>query len=77
MIQLIFQVLQAGLTLWDDILKQKYINQLLSLQKAYNEEINKPDSARSDAALDDIEFQLHILGIAFSSSVASKNTGNQ
>ncbi len=77
MIELIFKVLDTGLSLWLSMEKSKYVDKLMSLKKDYYLELNKPINDRSDAVLDNIEFELRILGLAFSSSAASQNTSTQ
>lgn len=73
MIQVIFNVLQAALQLWENKEKTKYVDKLISLRKSYHEEINKSPDTRSDAVLDDIEFELRVLSIAFSTTVTGSN----
>lgn len=73
MIETLFNVLNAGLSLWLSKEKTKYVDKLISLRKDFYEEYKKPADRRSDAVLDDIEFQLRILSIAFSSTVGAEN----
>lgn len=73
MIETIFSVLNTGLSLWLNHEKTKYVDKLIKLREQYNAEINKPTESRSDAALDDILFDLRILGLAFSASVSQQN----
>jgi hypothetical protein len=77
MIESIIGLLTAGLTLWSDKEKHKYIDQLISLKKRYYEEYNKPENVRSDAALDDISFSLRVLGDSFAARIGTSNTPNQ
>lgn len=77
MIETILGVLTAAFTLWDDLEKDKYVNQLVSLKEQYYAEFNKPVADRSDAVLDNIEFQLRILAVGFTASVGAKNTQNK
>lgn len=70
----LLQVLLAGLQLWTDKEKTKYVDQLMKLKKEYYEEVNKPDDKRDDAVLDNLEFQLRLLGSAFASGVIQSNT---
>jgi len=76
MIDAIFKILGAGLSIWESKEKRKYIDRMMSLQKSYYEEINKPFNQRDNAALDDIEFQLRTLGLAFASSAGKPDTGS-
>lgn len=74
MIAALFEALSAGLSLWQSIESRKYLDKLLSLKKKWYEEYNKDPSIRSDAVLDDIEFELRILSTAFSTSVREQNS---
>lgn len=65
----LFEALAAGLTLWKDKNASKYLDNVLKLQRDWLEEYNKPLAQRSNATLDDIEQQLHIISKFFSSSV--------
>ena len=77
MIETILGVLTAAFTLWDDILKDKYVGKLVSLKEQYYAEFNKPADQRSDAVLDNIEFELRVLANSFAASVGAKNTQNK
>ena len=74
MIDTIFQILATALDIWDNHEKTKYIDKLMSLKKDYYEETNKPADSRSDAAIDDIVFNIRLLGLAFSSAAGTKNS---
>lgn len=74
MVDVVFEVLAAGLHLWGDKLKTRYVDKLISLKEKYNEEINKPESSRSDAVIDGITFELRTLSLAFGASVSTTNT---
>lgn len=69
MFGLVLQVLGAGLTLWDDKEKNKYVDKLLSLKEQYYAEYNKPIDIRSDAILGNLEFELRLLATGFASSI--------
>lgn len=77
MIETIFSILQSALHIWEDKEKTKYLDKLMSLKKDYYEEYNKPLAERSDAVLDNISFELRILGTAFSASVGTPNAPNK
>lgn len=77
MITLIFQILASALQIWEDKEKTKYVDQLISLKEQYYEEINKPAASFNEAAIDDITFQLRILGLAFTASIATTNSSIQ
>lgn len=74
MVESVIALLQAGLTLWVDKNKTKYLDKFMSLKRDYYEEINKPQGKRSNARLDNITFELELLGAAFSSSVVQKDS---
>ncbi len=70
-------VLEAALRLWDDKEKHKYQDKLLALKKAYYEEYNKNPERRSDAVLDNLDFELRILSSGFvSASIGKQNAAN-
>lgn len=71
--EMIMQLLQTGLNLWDDKEKNKYVDKLMKLKQDYYVEINKPQAERDDAILDNIEFELRNLSIAFSTTVGKQN----
>jgi hypothetical protein len=69
----LFEALAAGLTLWKDKNATKYLDDVLKLQKEWVDEYNKPREKRSNANLDHIEQQLHIISKLFTSSVRGKD----
>lgn len=71
MVEAIFQALAAGLSLWKSIEQRKYIDKLASLKRDYREETSKDPSLRSDAILDNIEFEVKLLANSFALSVGS------
>lgn len=73
----IADILAAGLSLWASKEKNKYIDRLIKLRKDYREEYNKPLSVRSDAVLDNLFFELCLLGDSFGASVRAANPTNQ
>lgn len=60
------QALAAGLGLWEHKEKTKYEDRRMRLEQAYYAEKKKPDP--DHAVLDDLEFQLVLLGRAFSAA---------
>lgn len=64
MIDSIFKILGAGLSIWESKEKTKYLDKYLELKRDYYEELNK--DMCDDAVLDHIEHELLILGEAFS-----------
>lgn len=77
MAESILGILYAGLSLWKSLESRKYIDRLMSLKKDYYEEMSKPIEERSDAVLDDILFQLCLLGAGFSAAIAAENAQNK
>lgn len=75
MINSFMKSLGAGLSIWEHKEKRKYVDKLMKLKRDYYEESNKDIS--DDAILDNIEFELELLGIAFSSKVTQKNAANK
>ena len=65
--------LAAGLSIWAHKEKHKYVDRLMDLRKRHYEEYNKLDDYRSDAVLDNLEFELRVLASAFSTAVGEKN----
>lgn len=68
MTEVLFGVLLQGLKLWNTKESNEYIDEVLSLQRNWLEEYNKPIGKRSDAELDYIEQQLHLISKLFISS---------
>jgi hypothetical protein len=62
------QTLASALSIWDHKEKNKYIDKLISLKKDYNAEFNKSPANRSDAVLDNLEFELRLLCSGFVAS---------
>ncbi len=73
MIEALIAALAAGLQLWAHKDKTKYADQLIELKLAWYEETNKPDSDRSDAAIDAIEWQLRVLALGFAADAGQAN----
>ena len=71
MFPIILQILSAALSIWASKEKTKYIDRLVELKTEYFREINKPEADRSDAVLDNLEFQLRTLALAFSAEVGT------
>lgn len=69
MIDSIFKILGAALSIWESKEKTKYLDRYMELKKDWYEEYNKPEKIRSDARLDFLESELRILGDSFAASV--------
>lgn len=77
MFETLAETLSAGLQLWLHKEKTKYIDKLIDLRRKYREEFNKSDAHRSDAVLDNLEFELRILAVTFTSAVGKPDSQNQ
>jgi hypothetical protein len=64
----LFDVLVQGLKLWNTKEGNKYLDEVLKLQKEWLDEYNKPRAKRSNANLDAIEQQLHLISKQFTSA---------
>lgn len=71
MFEALLTVLGAGLSIWEHKEKTKYVDKLMSLRRQYKDEMNKSESNRSDAVLDNLEFELNNLALAFSAQVVN------
>lgn len=69
MFELVMQVLSAGLNIWQDKEKTKYIDKLAKIKEQYYVEINKPFDQRDNAALDNLQFELRLAAESFAASV--------
>ncbi len=58
-------ILKEGLKLWNNKEATKYIDRVIRLEKAYNDEMAKPIDERSDLYIDDILLQLRVLSQSF------------
>lgn len=74
MFSIILSLLDTGLKLWLSKEKTKYVDKKLELEKAYYLEYNKPLEERSDAVLDNLEFELRSLAIAFTQEASKEHT---
>jgi chorismate mutase len=60
MFSAILGIIEAALSIWSSKLRQKYIDRVGEIKRAYYEEYNKPDAERSDAVLDNLANELCI-----------------
>lgn len=65
MINQILQLLVTGLQLWQSKEATKYMDKVIALKKRYHNEMAKAENERSDAELDNIEFELRVISAAF------------
>ena len=70
----LFKALASGLSIWQSKEARKYLDKLIKLKTDYYEEYNQEIS--DDAVLDNIRFELRILGEAFTSKVGTANSEN-
>ena len=73
MVEVLFSVLAEGLKLWNTKEGTKYLDEVLKLQKDWLNEYNKPIKDRSDADLDYIEQQLHLISKQFITALRKPN----
>lgn len=76
MFELILGLLEVGLQLWLEKEKNKYTDRMLDLKRRYYEEFNKPDNVRSNAILDNVEFELRQLAREFTTIASTQKTRN-
>lgn len=74
MFESLAKALAAGLSIWEHKDKLKYSEKLASLKRAHRDEINKPRNRRSNAVLDNLEFELRLLVDSFSAAVGKQDT---
>lgn len=75
-IGLLLKTLLAGLSLWGDKEKHKYIDRVLELQRIMHEEEDKPVGARDNDRLDRAERELCDISNVFASAVGTTGTGS-
>jgi len=73
MLEILFKVLGAGLSIWESKEKNKYIDKIIELKRDYYSEFNKGPGYRSNAVLDNIERELLIIAEVFASAAGSKD----
>lgn len=61
MVESIFAILGAALSIWDSKEKTKYIDRLIYLKKKYRDEFNKPENIRDNAVIDNVRFEIKLL----------------
>lgn len=67
----ILGIVEAALSIWASKLRQKYIDKVETLKRAYYAEINKPREEQSDAVLDNLEFELRITSASLAADIRS------
>lgn len=70
----ILGIVEAALSIWASKLRQKYIDKVEGIKRLYYAEMNKPVEERSDALLDNLEFELKITTASLASEI--KLSGN-
>lgn len=68
----ILGIVEAALSIWASKLRQKYNDKVESLKRAYYSEMNKPQQDRSDAVLDNLEFELKITTASLANDIKLK-----
>ena len=72
----ILGIVEAALSIWQSKLRQKYIDKVEGLKRDYYAEINKPPGERSDAVLDNLEFELRITTASLAADLRAKDPQN-
>lgn len=65
----ILGIVEAALSIWASKLRQKYVDKVEEIKRAYYAEINKPPAERSDAVLDNLEFELKITAASLAADI--------
>lgn len=65
----ILGIVEAALSIWASKLRQKYIDKVESIKRAYYAEMNKPAVDRSDAVLDNLLFELRITAASLAADI--------
>jgi hypothetical protein len=65
----ILSIIDSVLNIVELKIERKYVDQLVEIKRAYNEETNKPEADRSDAVLDNLWVELRIVTEAIASSL--------
>ena len=73
----LLKTLGTALSIWEHKEKGKYAEKLMELERAYWEEQNKDAASRSDARLDNLEFELRLLARGYRASVGEQNAQNK
>jgi hypothetical protein len=68
----ILSIVEAALSIWKSELARKYIDKVEGLKRAYYAEANKPQAERSDAVLDNLEFELKITTASLAADMRQK-----
>ncbi len=65
MVLSIIALLEAGLRLWDDKEKTKYVDQIIKIKEQYHAELSKPFDDRDFNVLGTLELRLWDISSAF------------
>ena len=66
-LKIILGILEQGLRLWNSKEATKYQDKLIKLKGKYYDELKKPESSRSQLALDNIMLELTTIAEVFAS----------
>lgn len=77
MFEALAKALEIGLQLWLNQEKTQYADKLVSLRSQWHAEYNKPDDIRSDAVLDNLEFELRQFAVTFAAAVGKPDSPAQ
>ena len=70
----ILGIVEAALSIWQSKLRQKYIDRVDEIKRAYYAENNKPAGERSDAVLDNLEFELRVASQSLAADIRSQKS---
>lgn len=76
MFETLAAALLTGLSLWEHKEKTKLADKVIELKRLRYEEQNKSEDLRSDAVLDNLEFELRLAAHAFYSLVREQNSSD-
>lgn len=67
MVEALLSVLKYALSIGDTVLRRRYLDRVIKLEKLYYEESNKPEAERNHAFMDNIDAELRIIAKAVTS----------
>lgn len=70
------QLLASALSIWEHKLANKYRDKFIAIKKELYVEENKDKDHRDDARIDNLHFELYLLGEGYSSEARKTNVAN-
>jgi hypothetical protein len=77
LVESVFAILGAALSIWDSKEKTKYIDRLIDLKTRYRKEANKPENIRDNAVLDNLRFDIKLLCDSAAARLSNQNEVNK